>query len=82
MSVALKNDPDQAADLVRDVDFAVVEECARYDECEAYRPFVAAGKAVLRVEYGRSVASCGRRSTVAPAMVKRLELDAWRVPCP
>ena len=82
MSVALKNDPDQAVDLVREFDFAVVEECARYDECEAYRPFVAAGKAVLRVEYGRSVASCGRRSAVAPAMVKRLELDAWRLPCP
>ena len=82
MSVALKNDPEQAAQLVDDVDFAVVEECARYDECEAFRPFVTAGKAVLRVEYGRSGAACGRRSPVAPAMVKRLELDAWRLPCP
>ncbi|HVS98922.1 MAG TPA: endo alpha-1,4 polygalactosaminidase [Solirubrobacterales bacterium] len=51
MAVALKNDPRQARQLVRDFDFAIVEECFQYDECGFYRPFVAAGKAVFEAEY-------------------------------
>ena len=34
-----------------DFDFAVNEECFRYDECDALEPFVTAGKAVFHVEY-------------------------------
>ncbi|MGY1608878.1 MULTISPECIES: endo alpha-1,4 polygalactosaminidase [unclassified Geodermatophilus] len=51
MSVALKNDVEQVTDLAPVFDFAVNEECLVYDECEAYRPFLALGKAVLHVEY-------------------------------
>jgi hypothetical protein len=52
MSVALKNDGEQAAALAGDFDFAVVEQCFQYDECGAYaRAFVAAGKAVFEAEY-------------------------------
>jgi hypothetical protein len=82
MSVALKNDTGQVADLVEAFDFAVVEQCLAYDECDVYRPFVDAGKAVLHVEYtdsfpdGRSCAVDGFSS-----MRKRIELDAWRQPC-
>lgn len=51
MSVALKNDPEQASRLVSDFDFAVVEECFAYDECGKFSPFVEAGKAVFSAEY-------------------------------
>jgi len=52
MSVALKNDGEQADVLAGDFDFAVVEQCFQYDECGAYaRAFVAAGKAVFEAEY-------------------------------
>ncbi|HEY5976427.1 MAG TPA: endo alpha-1,4 polygalactosaminidase [Solirubrobacterales bacterium] len=51
MSVALKNDPEQVLALVGDFDFAVVEECFGYDECERFSPFVEAGKAVFSAEY-------------------------------
>jgi hypothetical protein len=51
MSVALKNDPRQAKQLVGDFDFAVVEECFQYNECGYFKPFVAAGKAVFEAEY-------------------------------
>jgi hypothetical protein len=51
MSVALKNDPAQVRRLVGDFDFAVVEECFAYDECEMFSPFVEAGKAVFTAEY-------------------------------
>jgi hypothetical protein len=51
MSVALKNDPAQVRKLVGNFDFAVVEECFAYDECEMFSPFVEAGKAVFTAEY-------------------------------
>ncbi len=57
MSVALKNDPGQVRSLVRDFDFAVVEECFEYDECQKFSPFIEAGKAVYSAEYEGSPAS-------------------------
>jgi hypothetical protein len=51
MAVALKNDPRQAKELVGAFDFAVVEECFQYAECDFFEPFVAAGKAVFEAEY-------------------------------
>ena len=51
MAVALKNDPRQAKELVGAFDFAVVEECFQYDECDSFKPFVEAGKAVFEAEY-------------------------------
>jgi hypothetical protein len=86
MSVALKNDPDQAGALVEAFDFAVVEECVPRDECAAYRPFVAAGKAVLHVEYVEPDSGTGSddENCAVPgfsSMRKHLDLDAWRRPC-
>jgi hypothetical protein len=51
MAVALKNDPRQAKELLPAFDFAVVEECFQYEECDAFEPFVEAGKAVFEAEY-------------------------------
>jgi hypothetical protein len=51
MSVALKNDPEQVPKLVRQFDFAVVEECFQYRECGRFSPFVRRGKAVFVAEY-------------------------------
>jgi len=51
LSVALKNDGPQAKKLVKDFDFAVVEQCFQYDECGQYLPFIRADKAVFSVEY-------------------------------
>ena len=52
LSIALKNDGDQAADLWPDFDFAINEQCFEYDEC-AYLTtyFVNKGKAAFQVEY-------------------------------
>ena len=54
LSIALKNDVDQLAALEPSFDFAINEECARYNECGGYRVFTDAGKAVWNVEYGTS----------------------------
>ncbi|MGK5628729.1 endo alpha-1,4 polygalactosaminidase [Streptomyces sp. URMC 123] len=83
LAVGLKNDLGQIPELVADFDFAVNEECARYGECAALTPFVAAGKAVFHVEYAEEPAQfcpTARRLGLS-SMRKRLALDAWRHPC-
>lgn len=51
LTVGLKNDLDQVAELAADFDFAVNESCAGYDECDVLEAFTAQGKPVLHVEY-------------------------------
>ncbi len=51
LTVGLKNDLGQVPDLVDAFDFAVNEQCAEFDECDALQPFVDQGKPVLHVEY-------------------------------
>ncbi len=43
LAVGLKNDLDQLVDLVGDFDFAVNEQCYRFNECNKYTPFEAGG---------------------------------------
>ena len=84
MSVALKNDPEQARKLVGSFDFAVVEQCFQYRECGRFSPFVAAGKAVFVAEYEiEPAAYCERAAALGlSAIRKAYELRAlpWR-PC-
>jgi hypothetical protein len=84
LGVGLKNDLDQVGELVDWFDFAVNEECAAYDECDLLEPFLAAGKAVLHVEYDLPVGEfCPQTVPLGfSSMRKRLELDAWREACP
>jgi len=51
MAVALKNDGRQAAELLPAFDFAIVEQCFQYDECDYYRAFIDHEKAVFEAEY-------------------------------
>jgi hypothetical protein len=83
LSIGLKNDLDQVAELVDFFDFAVNEQCFEYDECALLEPFVKAGKAVLHIEYTTSPA---RYCTVTTGMglsslLKRLDLMVWRQAC-
>lgn len=57
LAVGLKNSTDQVRDLVDHFDFAIVEECVTWNECDAYKPFVDKGKPVFVVEYERSLSS-------------------------
>ncbi|WP_432834642.1 endo alpha-1,4 polygalactosaminidase [Dactylosporangium sp. CA-092794] len=83
LAVGLKNDVEQAAVLAPAFDFAVNEECAHYDECDALKVFIDAGKPVFHVEYeGSTSAFCAKtRSLRFSSMKKKLDLDAWREPC-
>jgi hypothetical protein len=52
LAVGLKNDVNQIESLLPFFDFAINEQCFKYKECQRLKPFIAANKAVLQVEYG------------------------------
>lgn len=88
LGYALKNDLDEITALLPYVDFAVNEECFAFSECDQLKPFIAAGKAVLQVEYtAGDLAAKG--ATVCPkanaldfdTLIKHLDLDAPRYSC-
>jgi hypothetical protein len=72
MGIALKNDPDQVRALLGSFDFAVVEQCFEYEECEKFSPFVEAGKAVFTAEYEGSPADfCPQAEKLGFATIKK-----------
>jgi len=82
---ALKNSTDLVASLVSDFDFAVVEECFKYNECDAYKPFAAQNKAVFVAEYSNlSSASCAEAKADKFSLAfYNLDLDGKKFdPCP
>ena len=83
LSIGLKNDLAQVAELEPDFDFAVNEECFAFSECDLLTPFVRAGKAVFNVEYDLDTASfcADARRRGFSSMRKNLSLDAFREPC-
>jgi hypothetical protein len=83
MAVGLKNDPLQADGLQPHFDFAVVESCLVYGECDKYRPFIEAGKPVLHVEYGGSMRQiCRKAGELGFSTIrKNRSLDAFRRHC-
>jgi hypothetical protein len=83
LSAGLKNDLDQAGELVRHFDWVLAEQCFEHRECHRLRPFVRAGKAALDVEYRLPAARfCARaRALGISALRKRPDLGAWRSSC-
>jgi len=83
LSVGLKNDLSQVAELAEDFDWALNEECFAHDECDRLLPFLRQDKAVFGVEYeGRPEDFCPRANRMNMDWLKKnLSLDAWRVPC-
>lgn len=86
LSIALKNDFEQAADLADDFDFAVAESCFFYSECGLLEPFTLRGKVVFDIEYtdnGMTPAAfceAAVRQKIS-AILKNRNLDAWIVSC-
>jgi len=51
LSIGLKNNSTQVSDLINHFDFAVIEDCTFFSECDHYLPFIKQGKAVFQIEY-------------------------------
>ncbi len=86
LSIGLKNDPDQAKDLLPDFDWALTEDCFSQGWCEQVAPFVEAGKAVFAAEYTDTGSKleqfCAKaRALHFNAILKRRNLHAWRATC-
>jgi len=90
LSIGLKNDDEQVADLLPHFDWALTEDCFAQDWCEEMAPFVRAGKAVFAAEYSDELTLNQFLSQVCPdaermgfsAIFKDRDLDAWRRDCP
>jgi len=83
LAIGLKNDLDQVAELADLYDFAVVEQCAEYSECDMLRPFLDRNKPVFHAEYDLPVSAfcADSRRLGLSSIRKRLDLDAWRETC-
>ena len=83
LAVGLKNSSGLVSALVPRFDFAVVEQCMEFGECERYRPFVRRGKPVYAVEYeGTPATVCPRAARLGfNAILKDVDLRAASRPC-
>jgi hypothetical protein len=86
LSIGLKNDPEQVADLVSEFDWALTEDCYDQGSCDALSPFLEAGKAVFVAEYNdtgvdfdRACAELARDGY--SLILKDRDLTAWRDDC-
>lgn len=87
MSIGLKNDAEQVAELVEYFDWSLVEECHIYGWCDLLVPFTQSAKPVFQVEYteeGTSLISfCpAARLKGFSGLLKHRDLDAWVKFCP
>jgi hypothetical protein len=87
LAIGLKNDGEQAGDLLADFDFALLEDCFDQGWCELFLPFLQAGKPVLDAEYTDTGITLEKFCPQAKALgiraiLKNRELDAWRQACP
>jgi hypothetical protein len=90
LSIGLKNDDEQASDLLLYFDWAMTEDCFADDWCSEMMPFTSSGKAVLAAEYTDMMTESKFLDTVCPqaqvlqfsVILKNRDLDAWRQACP
>jgi len=83
LSIGLKNDLNQAAELEPYFDWIINEECFYYQECSLLAPFMEAGKPVFVIEYELEPEEfCLQANQLGfNALVKKWELDLYRVDC-
>lgn len=87
LSIGMKNDGDQVAQLLPYFDWALTEDCFAEGTCGQFAPFVASGKAVFSAEYVNSGITLRQlcpqaRALKFNAILKRRSLSAWRRTCP
>lgn len=78
LSIGLKNNVDQIAQLQPTFDWALNEQCYQYNECDGYSAFINANKAVFGVEYkGATTTFCPKANAANyDWLLKSLNLGA------
>lgn len=87
LGIGLKNDPDQAVELVDAFDWATVESCFNESWCAQVTPFIEAGKPVFAIEYTDNKMTltdfCDQAADLSiDALLKQRQLDDWQAACP
>jgi len=90
LSIGLKNNGEQAGDLLPHFDWALTEDCFAQEWCDAVAPFVTAGKAVFAAEYTDEFRAAQFLDQICPqatalgfsVILKNRALDARRRACP
>jgi hypothetical protein len=87
LSIGMKNDGGQAADLLPYFDWALTEDCFDQGWCEELIPFIEAGKPVFAAEYTDTGITLDEFCPLAKTMkfsaiLKNRELDSYREACP
>lgn len=87
LSIGLKNDGDQADDLLSYFDWAMTEDCFAQEWCEEVLPFIRAGKAVFAAEYTDTGIQLEEFCPQAQqwgfsVILKNRDLDGWIKTCP
>lgn len=96
LSIGLKNAGDIIPAVLGRMQWSVNEQCAQYDECDTYAPFVEAGKPVFHIEYPKGddtnndlpvsteakIKACSFvEATNFSTIIKNIDLDNWIQTC-
>ena len=86
LSIGLKNDPDQVADLLPYFDWALTEDCLAEGWCDEMTPFIESGKPVFAAEYTDTASSIAQLCQEADRLdfslvLKDRELGRWHQSC-
>jgi hypothetical protein len=87
LSIGLKNDSEQVADLLNDFDWALTEDCFDQGWCSDMLPFIQQGKPVFAAEYTDTGMTLDKFCPQAKqlnfnAILKQRDLTATRWVCP
>jgi hypothetical protein len=83
LAAGLKNALPLIPELVDTFDFALIEQCVEFDECDRVRPFLDRDKAVFIVEYDTPIeTACEVAPEGATVIGKDLDLTAAVETCP
>jgi hypothetical protein len=87
LSIGLKNDSEQAADLLPNYDWALTEDCFAGGWCKDMLPFIEMGKPVFAAEYTDTGVTLEQLCQEAKPLnfsliLKNRDLDAWQQTCP
>ncbi|KAK7508565.1 hypothetical protein BaRGS_00000131 [Batillaria attramentaria] len=83
MSIGLKNAIGLIPSVESHFDFAVNEQCLKYNECDAYQRFLDHNKAVFHIEYTTSQSRCDDQDRLdgMTTVLKHTNLNNWRIEC-